>query len=84
MALTCTSLGWLSNMRSFSPRYFKPDDINFSGHWAENTVWPVAGSKDNVYTVEMTARGFTCDCIGMKMHGKCKHTRLIAERFVAA
>ena len=63
------------------PRFLKPDTINFRHHWALDTEWSVSGSKDNVYTVKMSARGFTCDCIGMTYGGKCKHTANIAAGF---
>lgn len=69
-------------MRKYGPRYFDPDFMVCKNHWAEGTEWTVQGSKDNVYTVKLTPRGFTCDCVGMTMHGKCKHTRTIAEKFV--
>lgn len=68
-------------MRNFGPRHYTPEFINFKGHWAAGAKWTVQGSKDNIYTVELTEKGFTCDCIGMSMHGKCKHTRNIAEAF---
>lgn len=68
--------------RKSGPRFYNPEDINFRGHWAIGTQWSVTGSKDNVYTVEFTERGLTCDCIGMQMHGRCKHTRAIGEKFI--
>jgi len=67
--------------RNFGPRFYVPQDIEFKGHWAAGFKWNVNGSKDNVYIVEFTEKGITCDCIGMQMHGKCKHTRAIAENF---
>lgn len=71
-------------MKKFGPRYYAPEEINFSRHWAAGTEYTVTGSRDNVYTVEFTTRGFTCDCTGMKMHGKCKHTRNIAEKWLTS
>lgn len=69
-------------MRKFGgPRVYSPDFMATKGHWAVGAKWTVQGSKDNEYTVELTEKGFTCDCIGMSMHGKCKHTRTIAEEF---
>lgn len=68
--------------KTFGPRYFQPSEINFKNHWAEGTQWQIIGSRGDEYTVELTRHGFTCDCVGMKMHGKCKHTREIAERFI--
>jgi hypothetical protein len=63
------------------PRYFKPDEIVFLRHWAIDTEWSIDGSKDNVYIVKMTTRGFTCNCTGMTYHGKCKHTVAVARGF---
>jgi hypothetical protein len=64
------------------PRYYQPAEINFKNHWAVGTVYAVTGSGDNEYQVEFTARGFTFNCVGMQMHGKCKHTRNIAEKWL--
>ena len=37
-------------------------------------VWPIASSRGKEkYSVEMHKAGFTCDCIGFTMRGKCKH-----------
>ena len=68
----------------FGPRYLMPAEINFKSHWAINTEFTVQGSRDNVYTVKVTAKGFNCDCTGMKMHGKCKHTTNIAEKWLTS
>lgn len=70
--------------RTFGPRYYAPEEIQFKKHWAAGVQYEIAGSGDNQYTVEFTERGFTCDCIGMKMHGKCKHTRMIAEKWLTS
>jgi|TARA_R110000851_G_scaffold69633_1_gene155935 uncharacterized Zn finger protein len=67
--------------KASGPRYFKPDEITFADHWAIDTEWEVAGSKDNVYTVKFTPKGFTCDCTGMSFRGKCKHTVSISNGF---
>ncbi len=58
--------------------YHSSDIINTKGHWAVGTQWPVAGSKNNMYTVEMSDRGFNCDCPAFK---KCKHIKLVEEGF---
>lgn len=68
----------------FGPRYLVPAEIGFKGHWASGTEYTVAGSRDNIYTVKITDKGFTCDCIGMTMHGKCKHTATIAEKWLTS
>ena len=69
-------------MPKYSPRYHKPQEIEFKNHWAIGTQWEVPGSKGNTYTVEFTEKGFTCDCWGMRMHGKCKHTRNLTEKWI--
>ena len=69
-------------MRNFGPRHYKPEGMNYKGHWAVGTKWVVDGSKDNVYTIEFTDRGFTCECIGLAMHGHCKHTKQISKGFL--
>ena len=68
----------------YGPRYFKPDFMEMKDHWAVGTQWPVKGSRGDDYTVEWTDKDFTCYCMGMTMHGKCKHTRAIAERWQQA
>lgn len=66
----------------YGPRYFKPDDVfDFKTHWAVGLEYPIEGSKGNTYTVEITPKGFTCDCTGMTFHGKCKHTQSVAQRW---
>jgi uncharacterized Zn finger protein len=58
--------------------YHSSDMINTKRHWAVGTQWPVAGSKNNVYSVEMSDRGFNCDCPAFK---KCKHIKYVEEGF---
>ena len=70
-----------SKYSKYGPRYLKVDFMNLKDHWALGTQYEIAGSKGNQYVVEITPKGFTCDCIGMTMHGKCKHTRAVAERW---
>jgi hypothetical protein len=65
----------------YNPRYFKPEFLNFKNHWAIGSEYTVKGSRGDDYTIEFTDKGFTCNCIGMTMHGKCKHTQAIAERW---
>ena len=43
-------------------------------------VWPVKGSKDNVYDVELHPRGFTCDCPGFSFRGRCKHSLQVLKQ----
>ncbi len=49
------------------------DEINTDGHHMVGVIWPVAGSKENVYDVEMIDKGFTCTCPSFAYRGKCKH-----------
>jgi hypothetical protein len=65
-------------MAKYGPRIFPSDLINTKGHWAVDTKWNVSGSKDNIYTIKMSDKGFTCDCPAFK---KCKHIKSIEEKF---
>ena len=47
-------------------RYYKPKEINTKKHFLVGTVWPIEGSKNNTYSIEMHDKGFTCDCLGFK------------------
>ena len=58
----------------FVMRYYKPKEINTKKHFLVGTVWPIEGSKNNTYSIEMHDKGFTCDCLGFTYNGKCKHT----------
>ena len=55
-------------------RYYKPKEINTKKHFLVGTVWPIEGSKNNTYSIEMHEKGFTCNCLGFTYNGKCKHT----------
>ena len=55
-------------------RYYKPSEITTKNHFLVGTVWPIEGSKNNTYSIEMHEKGFTCDCQGFMYRGKCKHT----------
>ena len=59
-------------------KFFRSEVINTNGHWAVGVEWTVAGSKNNMYNVEMSDRGFSCNCPAFK---KCKHITAIEERF---
>jgi len=65
----------------YQQRYFKPEGWNFKTNFLAGTEWTVAGSRNTVYTVALTDRGFTCECQGFQYHGKCKHSRAVAEKF---
>ena len=58
----------------FVMRYYKPKEIITKKHFLVGTVWPIEGSKNNTYSIEMHDKGFTCDCLGFTYNGKCKHT----------
>ena len=51
--------------------------INTFGHHLVGVRWPVVGSKGDVYEVEMTDSGFSCDCIAF---AKCKHIKSIEAK----
>ena len=54
--------------------------IKTKGHWASGTVWSVLSSnKKDSYKIEMSDRGFTCDCPAFV---KCKHIKSVEEKFV--
>ena len=55
-------------------RYYKPKEIITRNHFLVGTVWPIEGSKNNTYSIEMHEKGFTCNCLGFTYNGKCKHT----------
>ena len=55
-------------------RYYKPKEIITKNHFLVGTVWPIEGSKNNTYSIEMHDKGFTCNCLGFTYNGKCKHT----------
>ena len=55
-------------------RYYKPKEIVTKKHFLVGTVWPIEGSKNNTYSIEMHDKGFTCNCLGFTYNGKCKHT----------
>ena len=55
-------------------KYYKAEKISTKDHFLVGTVWPVEGSKNNTYSIEMHDKGFTCDCQGFTYRSKCKHT----------
>lgn len=71
-------------MPKYSTKYFKPKLFDYKTHWAIGLEYPIQGSNGNTYTVTITDNGFTCDCIGMTYHGKCKHTQGVAQRWIDA
>jgi hypothetical protein len=56
-------------------------EVSTKRHPFVGLVWPVASSRSSEkYSVEMHETGFTCDCIGFTMHGKCKHIAFVVSR----
>lgn len=58
-------------------RSHESDIINTYRHHLVGVRWPVTGSKGDVYEVEMTDSGFSCDCIAF---AKCKHIKSVEAR----
>ena len=46
---------------------FPSEEINTENHPFIGVVWPIIGSKGDEYSVEMTDKGFTCDCPAYKL-----------------
>ena len=60
-------------------KVWSSDIIKTKGHWAAGTMWNVLSSnKKDSYSIEMSDRGFTCDCPAFV---KCKHIKEVEERF---
>jgi len=65
-------------------RYFKPAGFkSFEGHWLQDIVWPMQGSKGNSYEVKLHDKGFDCTCPGFTFRGECKHVKEVARRAFA-
>ena len=65
--------------KKYQKKYLKPDWMKTEGHWLVGTVWPVTGSTGNQYGVELTDKGFECNC---PAYVKCKHIKAIEEKIV--
>ena len=60
--------------------HHRSTEINTNGHWAVGTEWELISSKgDKTYTVEMSDKGFYCDCPAFK---KCKHITQVERGFI--
>ena len=69
-------------MSRYKERYYAPEGWSFENNFLVGTEWTVDGSKvGSSYVVALTPKGFKCDCTGFTFHGKCKHSKTIAERF---
>ena len=69
-------------MPKYKPSFYKPSEMNTKDHFMLGTVWPVEGSKGNIYEVELHPKGFDCSCLGFSFRGRCKHTVAVANRFL--
>ena len=67
----------------FRDKYLTIPEINFKNHWAVGIEYSIVGSRGDKYTVVFTDKGFSCECIGMAVHGKCKHTKEISNKWVS-
>lgn len=56
--------------------------IEFKDHIFVGIVWPYTNRKGDTYHIEMTSKGYKCECIGFQMHGKCKHIHGVHERII--
>lgn len=64
-------------MSKYGPRVYASEIINTKKHWAVGTIWQAEGSQ-GTYNIEMTDKGFTCDCPSFK---KCKHIKAVEQGF---
>lgn len=66
----------------YKPRYPIPvAEINSENHIFSGVVWNVTGSKGDTYHIEMSDKGFTCECLGFQARGViCKHIKDIVNR----
>jgi hypothetical protein len=59
-------------------------DINFSDHHLVGLVWTIESSRTGeMYKVEMTNLGFSCNCVAGSMRGKCKHAQHVHDLLVS-
>lgn len=66
--------------RPIFARALKFDDMNFEGHHLVGFQWPIISQRTGErYTVELTDKGFTCNCVGFNRHGKCKHATSVHD-----
>lgn len=72
-------------MSKYGSRVYKPAvGTHYKNHPQLGSIWALAGKKKGeVYTIEMTEKGFTCDCPGMMYRANCRHSKEIGD-FVAS
>jgi hypothetical protein len=69
--------------KPMKPRAQPFADINFKNHWLVGFVWPMRSARTGeMYNVEMTPKGMTCDCQAGTIRGKCKHAQEVHDRLV--
>tara|TARA_B100001057_G_C22232550_1_gene712580 strand:+ start:131 stop:358 length:228 start_codon:yes stop_codon:yes gene_type:complete len=66
--------------RKYIKKYLMPKIFDPKDHPWVGIVWPVEGSTGNQYSVELTDKGFECDCRGFSYHGYCKHSRKVLAK----
>jgi len=71
-------------LAKFKQSYLKPTVFNPKGHPWAGITWPVQGSKGNEYDVDLTEKGFTCNCPGFSFRGRCKHSEQILKQVEGA
>jgi len=64
-----------------APKLYR--DMKFKNHWLIGTIWPYVNRFGDVHETELTAKGFTCTCMGFNRWGKCKHIARVHGKLVA-
>ncbi len=58
-------------------------DLICKDHHLVGFVWSVISQRTGErYDIVLNDFGLTCDCIGHKRHGKCKHVQEVHDRLV--
>lgn len=69
-----------SHNRKLKPAIFA--DIETRNHAFVGVTWMVAGSKDNVYEIDMLNDGFLCTCPAFAFRKNCKHITQVGNQIV--
>ena len=72
------------SMPKYQKKYLMPTLFDPKDHVWVGITWPVTGSTGNEYSVELTDKGFECDCKGFGWHGYCKHSRSVVKQVEGA
>ena len=70
--------------KKYQKKYLKPNLFDPKDHCWVGITWPVTGSTGNQYSVELTDKGFECDCIGFGWHGYCRHSKKVLKQVEGA